>query len=403
MSTASYETFVTARGTKEEYLSLLRCLRTYADDRARQYREKKDCWYLGDMWNDSIGEVTEEKLAEYTKDGVFRIGLEGPYGIINGPIMDVIDLFERLADAAPTCKFEGEISGFDVGAEQGITARLTDGLLYLRYTYNDYEYRDDWEDDEDEDCENDDTDGEWDTIYDPINHAYRDVSKNYDTNDKVTVTISLTDTNGEDHQLILPSQNIEDPTNFTCHPTKLLEANSVETLIQVLLDSVCGDVVDLRKKDISEFGDTLKNNLGDASFSRLELTKITDHDASLFYGWIKAASVYPNTKKLAKKVCSCTEKDKQKTIDEFKAYLDSFEPFFPWCEFTGWPELCRGGNVHPVLDWSCLANDVEDFAQYICSKNEPREYAVEKVIIDYSAGTIEQSAVYTPGGPKKND
>ena len=51
MSTASYETFVTARGTKEEYLSLLRCLRTYADDRARQYREKKDCWYLGDMWN----------------------------------------------------------------------------------------------------------------------------------------------------------------------------------------------------------------------------------------------------------------------------------------------------------------------------------------------------------------
>ena len=100
MSTASYETFVTARGTKEEYLSLLRCLRTYADDRARQYRKKKDCWYLGDMWNDSIGEVTEEKLAEYTKDGVFRIGLEGPYGIINGPIMDVIDLFERLARCA---------------------------------------------------------------------------------------------------------------------------------------------------------------------------------------------------------------------------------------------------------------------------------------------------------------
>lgn len=57
-------------------------------------------------------------------------------------------------------------------------------------------------------------------------------------------------------------------------------------------------------------------------------------------------------------------------------------------------------KVITKLDWSCVATSVEDFAKVICSKENPREYAVERVLVDYDTGTIEQTAVYMPGGPE---
>ena len=67
---------------------------------------------------------------------------------------------------------------------------------------------------------------------------------------------------------------------------------------------------------------------------------------------------------------------------------------------------CRSFQRNPnrkvitKLDWSCVATSVEDFAKVICSKEDPREYAVERVLVDYDEGTIEQTAVYMPGGPE---
>ena len=107
------------------------------------------------------------------------------------------------------------------------------------------------------------------------------------------------------------------------------------------------------------------------------------------------------------------EKNKQKNLDEFQSCLESVSPCFPGCEWTGWPRFCgfgysirseRGGfswnpETKAVLDWRGVASSPEEFAKYLCSKKVPREYAVEKVIVDYVAGTTEQTAVYRPGGP----
>lgn len=217
---ADFNTELTVRGTKEEYLAILKVLHTYADERYQQYREQRNCWYL----DKKIGEVTEKTLESFLKNGVFSILLSGPYGVMNGPVTDEVDLFERLADAAPGCSFEGSISGWDPGANQRINAKLANGLLYLRYMYREFggEWDDedlitcdfcnerfeeeeiirvltpegeacnvcydcyeehglsDWEkavDDEDEDEEEDEEEenNDWDTVYDPVKHEYRDI------------------------------------------------------------------------------------------------------------------------------------------------------------------------------------------------------------------------------------
>lgn len=173
MSAASSDTSITARGTKEDYLAILQCLRTFTDDRVKRYREQKDCWYLGNLWEDGIGEITEEKLAKYIENGVLRIGFEGPYGIINGLIFNEIDLFERLADAAPTCSFEGSISAWDSYGDQEVEAKLENGLLYIKATLEGEECEEEdglWNDEEDYDESNEEK-----KVYDPVKHEYLNV------------------------------------------------------------------------------------------------------------------------------------------------------------------------------------------------------------------------------------
>ena len=426
MSAADFSTELTAYGTKKEYLKILEFFRRYSDERQARYRANHDCWYL-DKWGDEIGEVTEDKLENYVKDGVFSIGFAGPYGIIPGPITEVIDLFERLADAVPTCScFKGEISGFDSWGDQKLRAKFENGLLYLRsflkaedegYEDEDYDEddEDEWdeydEEDDDEDGEDgldeydeedDDSDtGEWDTIYDPIKHEYRDFPKYNDPKDTVTVTILLTDSTEKTYELMLPSQNIKRPTNFTCYPEQLLEADSVEKLIQTLTENIEGDGDVLRKKDLAVFGEKLRAELGDATFAKLELTKIHDHKAPFFFGWLKSSVLGNscNLKKKAKKAITCAKKNRQKKLDAFETYLAQFEPSFPGCEYTGWPEFCRGEQCKTSFDWHGIADTVEGFARFICAKKEPREYTVEKVTIDYRTGSIERTATYMPGGP----
>ena len=183
---ADFSTDLTATGTKEEYIRILEFFHHYADERQARYRSKRDCWYL-DLWGNKIGEVTEDTLMKFVKNGVFSIGFSGPYGIIRGPIGEAIDLFERLADRVPTCWFKGEISGFDSYGDQELKAKLENGLLYLSSSLEDFEGDDDcdedaedeWDEDaedewdeDDEADEEDEEDVEWDTIYDPIKRIY---------------------------------------------------------------------------------------------------------------------------------------------------------------------------------------------------------------------------------------
>ena len=236
--------------------------------------------------------------------------------------------------------------------------------------------------------------------------------------DAVDVTIILTDLHGVQHKLLLSSEDIEHPINLNCYPEDFLAANHVDTLIRLLLDSIDGEGVETQKEEITIFGEQLKAKLNDNGFSSLELVKIFDIKAPFFFGWLKSNIPYADVKKLAQKVHSSAEKNRQKNIESFETYIESFEPWFPKSEVPGWPEFCMyrvvdKGNgrkyfirnpeckLVPKLDWSCAASSVEEFAQLICSKGNPREYAIERVFIDYVSGSVEQTATYMPDGPDK--
>lgn len=388
---ADFTTTLNVKGSKEECLEIMKVLCHYANDRQEQYMEKRDCWYL-----DESLESPEEELNEKWASGKMSIILSGPYGIFSQLEKD-IDLFERIADAAPACCFFGSITGWDAGGDQSLVAELKDGLLYLRSFYG--EYGD--ETDEDENAE------VWDTIYDPKAKKYSQFS-HASEGDSVVVTISLLDQRGVKYELSLPSDVIEDPINLYCWPEDFLSDKSVDNIFNILLNTIDGEGAEKRKKDIIAFRTEVKSELENNGLSKLELTKTHDHKAPFFFGWLRANVLYPEMKKLANKVCTCAEKNRQKNIEEFENYLNTFKPWFPVCEWTGWPEFCiwhhREDDINPnyndsvKLDWSCLADSVEEFAKYICSKEEPKEYAVERVVVDFEAGTTEQTAIYMPRG-----
>ena len=421
---ADFTTTISVKGTKGECLEIMKVLCYYANDRKKQYRENHDCWYL----DESLG-TPEEEVEQRWENGEMKLVISGPYGVWN-PIDEDCDLFERIADAVPTCYFFGSISGWDSGGDLSLEAELKDELLYLRssyraFGYDDEEFDDEFDDDEFDDEFDDEYDDEmdedesgestWDTVYDPKTKSYSQVSSASE-GDSVVVTISILDKNRIKHELSLPSDTIEYPINFNCYPEDFLSDSSVENLFSILLDTIEGDGFEDRKKDIEEFRIKIESELMNNGLSKLELIKIHDHKAPFFFGWLRANVTYPEMKKLAKKVCTCAEKNKQKNIDAFENYLNTFKPWFPACEYPGWPEFCyyhivdegngrRSCTGNPnyqgsvKLDWSCVADSVEDFAKLICSKENPREYAVERVLVDFEAGTTEQSAVYMPGGP----
>ncbi len=430
---ADFTTTLEVRGTREDCKKILEILCYYANDRKKQYREQRDCWYL-----DTTLDMPENELEKCWKSGEMHLTLSGPYGIMNGPGVDDIDLFERIADVAPTCYYRGSISGWDTGGDASKEAELKDGKLYLKSSYSafgedDEEFEDDeYEDDEEmddefedeEDIDEDDGIGEagefdkekWDIIYDPIAKEYQRISTASE-GASVNVTIALTDMQGRRHELVLQSKDIEWPINLKCFPKDLLAAEQTEKLIQLLMNSVdCfadGEAEETRQK-ISSFGEAFQSAVPDGKPVRLELSKIHDHKAPFFFGWLRSPYVEPELKKLAKKVKNGAEKNKQKNLAEFQACLEKCSPAFPGCEWTGWPEFCGFGYSIPCedgcldwnpetktrLDWRGVACSPEEFAYYLCSKKEPREYAVEKVVVDYTTGTIEQTAVYMPGGPE---
>ena len=379
MSAADFTTTLNVTGTKEECLKIMKVLCCCSKDMEERHREKRDCWYLSETFDSPEIEVENR-----WKSGKMNLVISGPYGAF-GLLEDSVNLFEMIADAAPTCSFKGSISGWDAGGDQSLKAELKDGLLYFKSRK---------------------------ITYDPKTKTYSRFST-APKSDSVVVTTILTDKNGCRHELALSSAIIEDPINFNCYPEDFLSDNSVENVFNILLSTIDGDDKEDPKEDIKAFKTELESKLKDVGLSKLELAKVHDHKEPLFFGWLRANVCYPEMKKLAKKVCTCAEKNKQKNIDAFEQYLKGFEPDFPWCEYTGWPVFCQYHYIEseddlvlnpnlklsPKLDWRCVATSVEDFAQYICSRKNPKEYAVERVIVDFETGTTEQTAVYMPGGP----
>jgi hypothetical protein len=411
---ADFTTQINFKGTKEEYLSVVRVLSSY-QDKYEQYKKSHNCWYL-------MGENIEKDFPYCDCDSIVSFLFSGPYGVFES-VCNSVDLLERIADAAPNCWFSGVISGFDVGGDQAIVGELKDGLLNLktRYIpfgepdYDDDDYEDENEEDDD-DCEDEDEEDDdfydnkdWEYTYDPITKTYGEFSY-IAPGDSVTVTIIITDKQNMRHELTLVSDSLKNPINLNCFPKELLPASKLDDLIAVLINSVQGERSYRAKERIASFAEEIKRYMPDGSLSKLELIKIHDHKEPSFFSWLRKSTYCPDMKKLAKRVNTCVEKNRAKKLAEFQAYLESLDISFPACKWTPWPCFCGFGHSVPTeqgglewnpetkatFDWHGVSDSLEDFAAYVCSKETPREYAVERVIIDYISGTTEQTATYMP-------
>lgn len=374
MSAADFNTSIIVKGTQEECLKVLKVLRYYTNERQKQYDESSDCWYLlGDF------ELPEEVLKSFWKSGTMKLDLGGPYGVWNGPLFDEVDLFEKIADAVPTCYFCGRISGWDAGGDQSIGAEFKDGKLHQEFKREDLE---------------DEGDGSWDSIYDPNTHDHSSVSSL--ENNYAKVSITLIDLSGQNHELTLFSQDPEWPISFKCTPFEILAADRIEKLYGLLQESneryggYTAAEADEVNKEISSFMDSMKDVCPDGKVAKIELTKEIYYKEPLWFGFIR-----DELKKIARKVKTCSQKKKQETVGEFQGFLESYEPFMPFSSYAGWPNFC-GKAWSAEFDWSGVANTLEELADFIVSKEQPSDYAVEKVVVDYIARTADLSSVYMP-------
>nr|WP_316618334.1 hypothetical protein [uncultured Ruminococcus sp.] len=198
---ADFTTTITVKGTNDDYLRVLEVLRLFTNERYKQYQEKKDCWYL------SGNEIQNVDLDKYVKGSIMTVILDGPYGVINGPIGDCVDFFERIADVIPGCWFRGSISGWDAGGNQSIDAELRDGLLFLKSEYGEFR--------EEESEEN--VGDVWDTVYDPKTKRYSDTAWSGDFGGDSFYTIRLVSDKGEG-------------AYFFDEPFDLFDKNNLESL-----------------------------------------------------------------------------------------------------------------------------------------------------------------------------
>lgn len=405
---SEFYTSLNVIGTREECENVLELLKYYTEDCYKQYKKEHDCWYL----RGKISEDFSEHIVISGEKCRINLGLGGPYGIMNGPIGDEIDLFERIADKAPGCIISGYISGDDPGARMTMTAQTKDGLLYLKSTYKPF---DDWYDDDEDEIEDNDEDTEsWDTAYDPVAHEYKDVI-HIEEGGGVKIQISVFGSSGKEYKLCLQSESVKHPLNIMLWPEELVTARNITRLFDMIINSLRGKGAEEKKEEVAAFAETVINELNSGMPERIVLSRVRNHSPSLYFGWLRT-SYFSGMKKFAKKVCTCAERNKEKNLTEFKKCVDSYKPWFPGTEYDGWPDFCqyhvinegdgclsfRRSNTEPVVrfEWRGIASSLEKFADYLCSKEVPKEYAEEIISIDYTKRSIDFNCLYMPGGPE---
>ena len=115
---------------------------------------------------------------------------------------------------------------------------------------------------------------------------------------------------------------------------------------------------------------------------------------------------------MAEEICSCSENDKARKLKEFENHLKKLVFYF-WDEKEySWPSVLCWKNygdgwvcytldeVKITFDWRGVAANLEEFARYICSDKIPKDYAVERVFIDFKTKTTDHTAVYMPRRPE---
>ena len=188
MGAADFNTGATIQGTKDEVFAILKVMYSYVTTKREQYREKRNCPYLMSMCINGdnefgmrrpISDFADDELMAYIEEKKCAICVDasGPYGVFG--LLEEIDLFHEMAEAAPNAKFEGGMGGFGTGGDQCANFELKNGLLHCKYSlpsddWDEDGYDDEYEDDWDEDDEWADEEPDWDkeVIYDPVKKKY---------------------------------------------------------------------------------------------------------------------------------------------------------------------------------------------------------------------------------------
>ncbi len=397
---ADFSTTLNVSGNKEDCLQILIALHQYCDNQRRKSVENGEGWYL----ESSLTSSPETAIDELYHDGEMKLSYGGPYGSFSDLFFNQFDLFERIADAAPRSRFQGEISGWDNGGETKVTAELSDGLLKIRQVFQ-------------PDGEPADHEVVQTRRYDPEGHVYLSAPTGKSS---VSLTFSVFDNNGAKKSITLTDDDVFCGLTLYCFPENLLAVKGVESLFKLLASSLWttypGTETDEYKQQITDFGRQIEQEAPGFTVSRLEISRIISCDESFLFDWLRSDE-YPEIDKLSKAVCAGTKQTKQKKAAELQKYLETEEFAFPAAdEYPGWPELCRhqcektengfrlirdpNRRLGGKLNWRGIADSLVAFAEYICSEEDPAEYAVESVIIDYSSGTARLGALYMPGGPE---
>lgn len=392
---AEFNTEITVKGSREEYLNVLKVLRYYSEDRYEQYSSHKDCWYLSGV------SLQDEDIDNYIKDGSMIVAVSGPYGVWTDPFDNCIDLFEKIADAVPDCWFCGSVSGWDAGGEFELSAELKDSILYLKQVYHPH------------DAQQEQSDYTFDRQYDPVKHIYFNSSSD---NSEVTITITIYDSNGKKREMVLSDADVSGDLVIYCYPQELLSADSVTSLFELLASSVWTAYDDVEtdsfRKQIMEFGNQILSEEPEFKLSKLCIQRIINSETSFLFDWLRSDE-YEQFADAANAISKCTEDTRQEILDEFSSIIDSTEYYFPaFDEWPEWPELClyhcdildngcslspnTDNKLKPKLNWRGVAGSLDAFANYILSDNEPIEFALETVVIDYINGTTEHTAEYIP-------
>ena len=186
MGASDFNTGAKISGTKEEVFSILKVMHSYLTEKREQYREKRNCPYLSSLYIDGedeldarrrIEQLSDEELMTFIeeKNCTIIVSASGPYGVFG--LLDEVDLFHDMAEAAPNAYFEGGMGGFGTGGDQFASFELKDGHMICKYKYpnenDDWgEDEEDWDDDDYDDYDDDEDfeepDWDYEVIYDPV-------------------------------------------------------------------------------------------------------------------------------------------------------------------------------------------------------------------------------------------
>lgn len=170
---ANLDTFIEFEGSLDEINAMITVIKDYCG-----YKHDASLEFVRlcpkrkfDGKNDvSLETLSNEKLQDFLAHCKKKVFLTagGPYGSYGRT--DEAGIFEAIAEAVPTAKFDATTSGFTTGQRDSFNGELKDGKLYLTYSYL---LDDAYCEDEDEDEESEEN---WITektiIYNPIDKEY---------------------------------------------------------------------------------------------------------------------------------------------------------------------------------------------------------------------------------------